>query len=175
MIATKRSTYRIVLAWRGAIFGHRLVETWTISRMPPSRVFGTGVAGFAVVALRRAARRTVGAGELGGVVGVVGRSRRRGHVVERPPGRWTGIMVHYRNASIRIEMSRCRRNHKVMRSNRELLWAKLPKLRKNAIKRERDIKKNKKATTQIYYTGYRSEQADRRRCKGQRNRKGIGN
>lgn len=108
-LATNSRTYIFVLAGRrSSIILRRLIEMrrrisrW---RMPPShRIFCGGVTRFARVSLAGVAKgRGVRTCKLRSVVGIMRRGRRRGSgvVVSRPPGRWTGVVIHYPTTGIR--------------------------------------------------------------------------
>lgn len=104
--ASKESTYIVVLARGGAILGHGLgvVRGRPIGAMPP--VFGgSRIAGFAAVTLGATPRGGIRSGEGRGVVGVVRRGRRGGHVVVGPPRMGLRIVIHYRRMSMRININ----------------------------------------------------------------------
>lgn len=107
-LPTESRTYIFVLAgWRSIIIGCLVEMRRRIShgRMPTScRIFGRRVASLARVSLACVSKgRGVGTCVLRSIVGIMRRGRRRGGrvVVSRPPGRWTGVVIHYRTTGIR--------------------------------------------------------------------------
>ena len=94
-MATRKSTYMIVLARRRGKLRHGFIEA--VCRTVPSRGFSgrASVASFSTVAHGRASRGGVGTGELSCIVGVLRRGRGRSGIVEGPARRRAGIVVHY--------------------------------------------------------------------------------
>lgn len=136
----------VLAVWR-AILRHRIVETLSEIR----GFSGRGVACLPGMTLGRTARRNVRTRKMSSVVGVMRGGRRRSSVVEgRPPGRWTGIMVHYRRTSMRIA--------KTIASTGTFVGhvdGKVDPKPKTQIKQ-------KQKHNPIYYTGYRFESNRRR-------------
>ena len=94
-MATRKSTYMIVLARRRGKLRHGFIEA--VCRTVPSRGFSgrASVASFSTVAHGGPSRGGVGTGELSCIVRVLRRGRGRSGIVEGPARRRAGIVVHY--------------------------------------------------------------------------------
>lgn len=107
-VATESRTYIFVLAgWRSIVIRCLVEVRRRVShrRMPtPYGILRRGIASLARVPLSGVSKgRGMGTRVLRSVVGVMGRGRGGGGsvVVSRPPGRWTGVVIHYRTTGIR--------------------------------------------------------------------------